>query len=263
MAFNLNKNDGSDLNKKSNSKFNLSKTESGGTSESNKNKGSKNWMFLIFGLLILGVGLWYFVSKLNKDKNDIIQNGSNDETNQNSNIGLKPVNASESGSDKNTDLIVEESSGEIDKGNSSKEEEPKNGATTNSVSGNTVVTDKEKTTTSNKKPNINNKVTASFQKASSGPENIDSEIVKQIINYLENNINGSITLYGYASSDGDLAVNQVISQSRADNFKKYLVLKGISADKIIAIGKGIEDPIASNDTEEGRKKNRRVEVYVN
>lgn len=263
MAFNLNKNDGTDLNKKSNSKFNLSKTESRENSTSDKNKGSKTWMFLIFGLLILGIGLWYFVSHSNNAKKEIIQNGSYDETNQNSNIGLQPVKASESGSDKNTDLIVEETSSEIDKGNSSNEEEPKNVSTNNYVSANTVVNDKEKSISSNKQPNINNKVTASFQKASSEPMNIDSEIVKQILDYLENNTNGSITLYGFASSDGDLAVNQVISQSRADNFKKYLVSKGISADKIIAIGQGISDPIASNDTEDGRKKNRRVEVYVN
>lgn len=247
MAFNLNKNDGSDLDKKSNYKFNLSKTESAGTSVSNKNRGSKTGLFLILGLLIIGVGLWYFISKSNRNQTDIIQTGSNLETNQNSNIGAQPVNGGESGTDKNSDLIVEESTNEIDKGNSSNEAELKNGANTNSVSEISVETDKDKTTTSNVKPNINNKVSASFQKASSRPENIDSALVKQIMDYLGDNVNGSITLYGYASSDGDLAVNQVISQSRADNFKKYLVSQGIAADKIIAIGKGISDPIASNE----------------
>jgi len=41
---------------------------------------------------------------------------------------------------------------------------------------------------------------------------------------------------------------------------KYLVSKGVNAENIKAVGKGIENPVASNDDEAGRSKNRRVEV---
>lgn len=267
MAFNLNKNDGSgsksDLKRKSNSKFDLSKKESGGTPNSKKNKGSKAWLRGIVGLLILAFGVWYVISKSNEDNSDTSQKGSIVETKQNINIEEKKANDGELNTEKTSDLIVEESPSEIGKANASNEVRSGNEITTNPVAENKTADEKINTTVSSKKPDINNKVTATFKKAGTGPENIDSEIVKQIMNYLENNINGTITLYGYASSDGDLAVNQIISQSRADNFKNYLVLKGISANKIIAIGKGIADPVASNDTEEGRKNNRRVEVFVN
>ena len=57
--------------------------------------------------------------------------------------------------------------------------------------------------------------------------------------------------------------NKKLSQRRADAVKKYLVEKsGIDAKRLTAIGFGAEKPIASNKTEEGRQKNRRVEAAV-
>jgi OmpA-OmpF porin, OOP family len=57
--------------------------------------------------------------------------------------------------------------------------------------------------------------------------------------------------------------NKKLSQRRADAVKQYLVEKsGIDAKRLTAIGFGAEKPIASNDTEEGRQKNRRVEAAV-
>ena len=44
--------------------------------------------------------------------------------------------------------------------------------------------------------------------------------------------------------------------------KNYLVNKGIIADRIVAVGYGEEKPVATNDTDEGRAKNRRVEVKI-
>jgi outer membrane protein OmpA-like peptidoglycan-associated protein len=67
---------------------------------------------------------------------------------------------------------------------------------------------------------------------------------------------------GYASSDGTLAINQIVSQARADAFKEYLVSRSVAANRIIAEGKGIENPVASNETNSGRKKNRRVEITI-
>jgi OOP family OmpA-OmpF porin len=54
-----------------------------------------------------------------------------------------------------------------------------------------------------------------------------------------------------------------LSQVRADSVRKYLIDEfGIDAARITAVGYGPDKPIASNDTDEGRKKNRRVEAVI-
>lgn len=109
---------------------------------------------------------------------------------------------------------------------------------------------------------LENKIPASFEKGSSEIVAIDEVVIKQISDYLKANPSSSITVNGYASSEGELSVNNKISQNRASALKKHLVEKGISENRIIAIGKGIENPIATNNTKEGRKKNRRVEINL-
>jgi OOP family OmpA-OmpF porin len=51
-----------------------------------------------------------------------------------------------------------------------------------------------------------------------------------------------------------------LSKRRAETVAKYLVTEGIHADRMTAVGFGTSDPIASNDTEDGRAKNRRIEI---
>lgn len=69
-----------------------------------------------------------------------------------------------------------------------------------------------------------------------------------------------IRLEGHTDSVGSAAYNKDLSQRRADSVKSYLVNKGFSGDNIKTIGYGEEQPVASNDTAEGRAQNRRVEL---
>lgn len=110
---------------------------------------------------------------------------------------------------------------------------------------------------------LNNSVPASFAKASATLSNLDDKIVSEVLAYLKSNTTASVNINGYASSEGKIEVNQDLSQRRAEAFRSYMVKKGVAADRITATGKGIDNPIASNDTEEGRSKNRRVEVVLN
>jgi type II secretory pathway predicted ATPase ExeA len=66
-------------------------------------------------------------------------------------------------------------------------------------------------------------------------------------------------------SHGNFLYNKKLSKSRAEIVKHYFINKGISSSKIQVFGMGQENPIASNDTPEGREKNRRVEIktYIN
>ena len=67
---------------------------------------------------------------------------------------------------------------------------------------------------------------------------------------------------GHADSIGSDAYNQRLSLRRAEAVKKFLVSKGVEANRVYTEGKGEKSPVADNKTNEGRAKNRRVEVEV-
>lgn len=71
-----------------------------------------------------------------------------------------------------------------------------------------------------------------------------------------------ILIEGHTDSTGTIAINEALSQRRADAVRQYLINAGVSSDRISAIGKGQDYPVASNDTAEGRQQNRRVEVIL-
>jgi OOP family OmpA-OmpF porin len=72
----------------------------------------------------------------------------------------------------------------------------------------------------------------------------------------------NVVIEGHTDSVGTAAYNKKLSQQRAEAVKKYMVEKGIDANRLKAQGFGEVRPIASNDTEEGRQQNRRVEAAV-
>jgi outer membrane protein OmpA-like peptidoglycan-associated protein len=71
-----------------------------------------------------------------------------------------------------------------------------------------------------------------------------------------------IVVEGHTDSKGGEAANRALSQSRADSVRVFLIQQGVPADRITAVGKGEDEPIASNKTAEGRANNRRVEIIV-
>jgi len=71
-----------------------------------------------------------------------------------------------------------------------------------------------------------------------------------------------IEIAGHTDNIGKYENNLTLSQERANSVKKYLVSKGINENRIIAKGYADTQPIASNNTEEGRAKNRRTEVRI-
>ncbi|MFH1298061.1 MAG: OmpA family protein [Bacteroidota bacterium] len=71
-----------------------------------------------------------------------------------------------------------------------------------------------------------------------------------------------ISVIGHTDSIGEREMNLQLSIDRANNLKAYLLSKNISEEAIELDGKGPDDPIADNDTEEGRAMNRRVEIKL-
>ncbi|MGJ4948520.1 OmpA family protein [Bradyrhizobium sp. HKCCYLS20291] len=72
----------------------------------------------------------------------------------------------------------------------------------------------------------------------------------------------NVEIIGHTDAEGDSAANQVLSQKRAQAVVDYLTKAGLPADRFSAIGYGSTQPIASNDTGDGRAQNRRIEFVV-
>jgi outer membrane protein OmpA-like peptidoglycan-associated protein/uncharacterized protein YidB (DUF937 family) len=71
-----------------------------------------------------------------------------------------------------------------------------------------------------------------------------------------------LEIAGYTDNTGDASLNLALSQKRADSVREALIKYGADPDMLVAKGYGEADPIASNDTAEGRLKNRRIEYHV-
>ncbi|HVX75250.1 MAG TPA: OmpA family protein [Bradyrhizobium sp.] len=72
----------------------------------------------------------------------------------------------------------------------------------------------------------------------------------------------TIEVAGHTDADGDDASNQTLSEKRAQAVVDYLVKAGLPADRFTATGYGSTQPVASNDTDEGKAQNRRIEFLV-
>ena len=71
-----------------------------------------------------------------------------------------------------------------------------------------------------------------------------------------------LEIAGYTDNTGNAADNVTLSQARAEAVRDAFIKLGVNADMLVAKGYGSADPIASNDTVEGRLKNRRIEYHV-
>jgi outer membrane protein OmpA-like peptidoglycan-associated protein len=67
---------------------------------------------------------------------------------------------------------------------------------------------------------------------------------------------------GHTDAQGSDQANLALSQARAESVRTYLVSRGVAAERIRALGRGEAQPVASNDSPEGRANNRRVEIVV-
>ena len=86
--------------------------------------------------------------------------------------------------------------------------------------------------------------------------------VADISRYLDKVENAKCDVVGYTDNEGRRRTNMKLGQERADFAKAYLMQNGIAEGKIKTDSKGQRDPVASNETEEGRAKNRRTVISI-
>src|SRR5687767_9576096 len=79
---------------------------------------------------------------------------------------------------------------------------------------------------------------------------------------LQDNAKTEVMIVGHADSVGRPGYNQDLSERRARAAADYLASQGVARGRLVASGKGEAEPIGSNDSEEGRRQNRRVEIAI-
>lgn len=87
--------------------------------------------------------------------------------------------------------------------------------------------------------------------------------LNKLAEVMRNNENTVLKIEGHTDNVGSDENNQQLSDNRSHAVEKYLISKGIDASRITAAGFGESRPVATNDTPQGRKKNRRVEFILN
>ncbi|MEO8398684.1 MAG: OmpA family protein [Ignavibacteriaceae bacterium] len=100
-------------------------------------------------------------------------------------------------------------------------------------------------------------ITFERSKASINPES--EETLREVLKSLQTYSDIYVEISGYTDKTGSKNLNQKLSQERADAVRNWLISKGIEPKRIIAHGYGSDKPIDSNQTEEGRSRNRRIE----
>ncbi|MBN9584374.1 MAG: hypothetical protein BGN84_11920 [Afipia sp. 62-7] len=99
----------------------------------------------------------------------------------------------------------------------------------------------------------------------SGKASIDKDSMGLLDRLIETALrcpSANIEVAGHTDSDGDDNANKVLSEKRAQAVADYLVKAGLPPDRLKAVGYGSQQPIATNDTEEGKAKNRRIDFVV-
>ncbi len=102
-----------------------------------------------------------------------------------------------------------------------------------------------------------------FETGTSKIEKVSNSFLDLVVDILINDYpDKSIMLEGHTDDVGEEATNQVLSVSRAESVKAYMVSKGIAAERILTSGKGETVPLYPNNSEEHRDVNRRVEMSI-
>ena len=86
--------------------------------------------------------------------------------------------------------------------------------------------------------------------------------LRELAESLKEHPDTNILIEGHTDNTGKEAYNMKLSKRRAESVKDYLTSLGVDSNRLEVTAFGEEMPIASNDTEEGRQKNRRVEVAI-
>jgi outer membrane protein OmpA-like peptidoglycan-associated protein len=86
--------------------------------------------------------------------------------------------------------------------------------------------------------------------------------LRELASSLQKYPDSQLLIVGHTDNVGDDSYNQALSQRRSNSAATYLAAQGVARTRLAATGKGESEPVATNETDDGRQKNRRVEVAI-
>jgi len=101
-----------------------------------------------------------------------------------------------------------------------------------------------------------------FATNSSTVSDASKNALTQFANSLKSNPDTYIEIVGHTDSTGNVDYNQTLSEKRAQGVYTYLLQQSVLNDRMSYKGKGIHEPVADNNTVQGRSLNRRVEIFI-
>jgi len=101
-----------------------------------------------------------------------------------------------------------------------------------------------------------------FETDESSLRDTATERLNAVANALNENEDTSIVIEGHTDSRGSDSYNEELSRERAASVRDFLTSRDVDPSRVEIVGRGEDDPVASNDTPEGRANNRRVEIHV-
>ena len=104
--------------------------------------------------------------------------------------------------------------------------------------------------------------TVYFESANADISRASKKVLSTVVKLFKSDRNNMLDIEGHTDSEGNDKLNVALSKERAKIVKQHLVKKGIAKSRLSTVGYREQKPIADNKTEEGKAKNRRVELYI-
>jgi outer membrane protein OmpA-like peptidoglycan-associated protein len=101
-----------------------------------------------------------------------------------------------------------------------------------------------------------------FETNSSTLNSSSQESLTKFAQSLQNNPETNVAISGHTDNTGSDAINQPLSERRAQSVSNFLIGKGVAKSRMTTVGNGSNQPVADNNTVDGRAKNRRVEIVI-
>lgn len=250
MAFNINKS-GEEVK----SSFDISKGGDKPSAAGKDSEAPKSKLIWIIGIgILIAGGLWFFAGESEPKSAQLAEVSNDPATSQTDEASgeniqqLSSENSESNDSDETTAINSDIEEGSI-------------AISPNGVAATNAATSNNSTEAAQNEPQIPEIPALNFAKSGTSLRQNSNEL-NEFIQYLKSNDSQSLEIIGYASSEGNNSFNIMISKRRAQTIADLFIAQGISANRIEVKGAGSANPIATNKTEQGRSKNRRVEIKL-